>query len=243
MKTATQAKGFRMRKIKNFQILIFSCLIIFSAAAAVYSSGTIAALVFDGNYGYKPLFIFILSILIFYIFTIAIFRAFLRLFPLKKGDIERDSKDETVYHVYILFFIMCFYPLMRSGFLPFPLLKLLYLCLGAKMGDNSFTGGIIHDPIFVKIGSNCILGQGSLLVPHQIEGEKLSHQPIIIGDNCTIGALSIIFQDVKIGNNSIVAASAVVTKGTIIGDDEIWGGIPAKFIKKNLPTNQVNISS
>ncbi len=227
-----------MRKIKIFQILIFSCLFIICAAAAVYTSSTLTALILDANVGYKDLCVFFLSILIFYVYIILVFRGFLHLFPLKTGYIERDSKDETIYHIYLLFFIMGFYPLMRSGFLPFPLLRLLYLSLGAKMGDNSFTGGIIHDPIFVKIGKNCNLGQGSLLVPHQIEGDKLSHQPIIIGDNCTIGALSIIFQNVKVGNNSIVAASAVVTKGTIIGDDEIWGGVPAKFIKKNLPVPQ-----
>lgn len=227
-----------MRKIKSFQILIFSCLFIACAAAAVCTSHVLTTLILEADVGYKALSVFIFSVFMFYIYIILVFRGFLCLFPLKAGYIERDSRDETIYHIYLLFFIMGFYPLMRSGFLPFPVLRLLYLCLGAKMGDNSFTGGIIHDPIFVQIGANCNLGQGSLLVPHQIEGDKLSHQPIIIGDNCTIGALSIIFQNVKIGNNSIVAASAVVTKGTIIGDDEIWGGVPAKFIKKNLPFPQ-----
>ncbi len=200
-------------------------------AAGVLTGFTVT---FIANMGkYESIFVGILAIIAYYGYLIVFFRLFLRIFPLPTGYIEKDSRLETIYHIYLLFFIIGFYPLMRSGFLPFPLVRLLYKSLGAQMGDNSFTGGIIHDPIFVKIGKNCNLGQGSLLVPHQIEGDKLSHEPIIIGDNCTIGALSIVLQDVKIGNNCVIAAAAVIKKGTTIPDNEIWGGVPAKFIKRN----------
>ncbi len=47
-----------------------------------------------------------------------------------------------------------------------------------------------------------------------------------------IGAKSIILPGVKIGNGSIIAAGPVVLKKTKIGSNEIWGGVPAKFIKK-----------
>lgn len=45
-----------------------------------------------------------------------------------------------------------------------------------------------------------------------------------------IGGFSIILKGVAIGENSIVAAGSVVSKD--IPDNEIWGGIPAKFIRK-----------
>ena len=32
-----------------------------------------------------------------------------------------------------------------------------------------------------------------------------------------------------------MAAGALVLGGTIIGEHEIWGGVPAKFIKKTKP--------
>lgn len=51
---------------------------------------------------------------------------------------------------------------------------------------------------------------------------------INIGDNCFIGARSIILPGVTIGNNSIIAAGAVVNKDVPSG--EVWGGIPAKYI-------------
>lgn len=52
-----------------------------------------------------------------------------------------------------------------------------------------------------------------------------------IGDNVRVCCGGIVIGDVKVGNNSIVAAGAVVTKD--IPDNEIWGGVPAKYIKSN----------
>lgn len=54
--------------------------------------------------------------------------------------------------------------------------------------------------------------------------------PVSIGDHAFIGAGSIILKGVQIGNNSIVGAGSLVTRR--IPANEIWGGNPAKFIKK-----------
>lgn len=59
---------------------------------------------------------------------------------------------------------------------------------------------------------------------------SINHASIIIGDDVFIGARSIITKGVKIGCRSIIAAGSVVVCD--IPSDEIWGGNPAKFIKK-----------
>ena len=38
--------------------------------------------------------------------------------------------------------------------------------------------------------------------------------------------------DSHIGDGAIIAAGALVLKNTQIGPGELWGGVPAKFIKK-----------
>jgi acetyltransferase-like isoleucine patch superfamily enzyme len=108
---------------------------------------------------------------------------------------------------------------------------LIYLALGAKLGRNTYTAGIICDPIFVTVGDNTILGQDSILAPHAIEGEKLGHHPIHIGNNVTVGGRVVILNDVTIGDGAIVGVGAVVTKGTRIGPREVWGGVPARLIR------------
>jgi acetyltransferase-like isoleucine patch superfamily enzyme len=54
-------------------------------------------------------------------------------------------------------------------------------------------------------------------------------QPIYIGKNAWIASKATILKGVTVGDNAIVAASAVVNKS--IPANEIWGGIPAMFIK------------
>ncbi|NDV42642.1 acyltransferase [Muricauda sp. 40Bstr401] len=55
-------------------------------------------------------------------------------------------------------------------------------------------------------------------------------KPVVLKDDCFIGAHSIILKGVTVGERSIVGAGSVVTKS--IPDGEIWAGNPAKFIKK-----------
>ena len=74
----------------------------------------------------------------------------------------------------------------------------------------------------VQIGSHCSLYSNST-----IDSKK---GKIILKKNCKIGTHSTIMPNVTIGENSIAAAYSFVTKN--IPDNEIWGGIPANFIKK-----------
>lgn len=54
--------------------------------------------------------------------------------------------------------------------------------------------------------------------------------PVIIKKGAFIGTGSIILKGVEIGENVVVAAGSIVTKN--IPKNELWGGNPAKFIKK-----------
>ena len=55
-------------------------------------------------------------------------------------------------------------------------------------------------------------------------------KPVHIGDCVFIGARSIICKGVNIGDRSIIGAGSVVVKD--VPSDEMWGGNPARFIKK-----------
>jgi len=53
---------------------------------------------------------------------------------------------------------------------------------------------------------------------------------VTLKTGCCIGANAVILPNVIIGRNSIIGACSVVKHGTIIPDDEIWCGNPAKKI-------------
>jgi len=87
------------------------------------------------------------------------------------------------------------------------------------------------DPIFTRAGDNTIIGEDSCLYAHAIEGGHLSHKRIVLGNNVTIGAKSILMPGIEVGDASIIASGSVMLKNTMVGKNEIWGGNPARFIK------------
>ncbi len=60
--------------------------------------------------------------------------------------------------------------------------------------------------------------------------ENRKTAPIHIGNHAFVGARCIIGKGVSIGEHSIIAAGSVVVKD--VPADELWGGNPAKFIRK-----------
>lgn len=88
----------------------------------------------------------------------------------------------------------------------------------------------------IVIGNNVIMANNVVIVDHD---HKLAHKGIVdgltsslvvIGDNVWIGANAVILKSVTIGEGAVIAAGAVVNCD--VPAHEIWGGIPARKIKK-----------
>ncbi len=88
---------------------------------------------------------------------------------------------------------------------------------------NIQDGTVLHclyEKSVIEIGDNVSIGHNVV-----IHGAWIS-------ENVLIGMGSIILDNVVIGKNSIIAAGAVVLAGTVIDPGCIWGGVPARFMKK-----------
>jgi hypothetical protein len=225
-----------MRKIRPAQIAVFLTLFFIALALAVATTAGLLGRLPLGDF--RGVTLVAAAIGFVYVYGIAIYRLFLKAFPLLPGEIEPDSPQEFIYHVYLLFYLLLFYPVLRSGIVPVPIMRAVYLGLGAKLGPNTFSSGIIMDPPFVEIGSNSLVGQYALVVPHAIENDRLSHSPVRIGNNVTIGAHAVVMGGVEIGDDALIAVGAVIRKGARIGAGEVWGGIPAR--KLDSPATKAN---
>lgn len=118
-----------------------------------------------------------------------------------------------------------------------------------QMGDDCtvwFNAVLRGDVHYIKIGDRTNIQDGSCL--HTLNGVA----PVVIGNDVTVGhsvtlhgctiddgALigmgSTILDFAHVGRGAIVAAGALVLKNTVIPDGELWGGVPAKFIKRVNP--------
>lgn len=97
---------------------------------------------------------------------------------------------------------------------------------------------VAHDANVV-IGKEVMIGAGVKIYTtdfHSVDFEdRIDHVNtksgnVWIKDGAFIGADSLILKNVTIGEKSVIAANSVVTKD--VPDLEIWGGNPAKFIRK-----------
>ena len=113
-----------------------------------------------------------------------------------------------------------------------------YRLLGMKTGENTLVGGTIMDPCLTEIGDNCTMGLYSVIYCHIHDYEKgtISIDPVKIGNNCVIGAGSIIMPGVVVEDDVKIAAGAVVPSGQVLKKGKTYGGVPAREIKTKKKT-------
>lgn len=106
-----------------------------------------------------------------------------------------------------------------------------------SINSNSCIGAADGGQIF--IGNNVIIAQNVVLraSDHEFAGIQIPIKEqghtggkIIIGDDCWIGANSVVTRNVTIGNHSIVGAGSVVTKD--VEPFSMVAGVAAKLLRK-----------
>ena len=114
------------------------------------------------------------------------------------------------------------------------------------MGDHCtvwFNAVVRGDVNYIKIGNRVNIQDGSCLHTLYKKAAIEIGDDVTIGHNVTlhgctvkdcalIGMGATVLDDAVIGEGAIIAAGALVLKGTQVGAGELWGGVPAKFIKK-----------
>ena len=100
------------------------------------------------------------------------------------------------------------------------------LILGKNFDIGEFT--YINSNFKVEIQDNVQIGSHCSIYSHSTIDSKKGK--VTLEKNCKIGTHSTILPNVVVGENSIIAAYSFVTNN--IPKNELWGGIPAQFIKK-----------
>ena len=117
------------------------------------------------------------------------------------------------------------------------------------MGDECsvwFNAVVRGDVAPVTMGNRVNVQDGAVVHVTNKIGPTVIEDDVTIGHNatvhactlkrgCLIGMGAVVLDNAVVGEGAVVAAGALVLGKTIIGDHEIWGGVPAKFIKKTSP--------
>ena len=88
------------------------------------------------------------------------------------------------------------------------------------------------NPSGIHIGQGTLVAFGAVILSHDLA--RVLHTDTYIGQNCFIGAHSIILPGIRIGDGCIVATGSVVTKN--VEPNSIVGGNPARVIRSGIRT-------
>ena len=117
------------------------------------------------------------------------------------------------------------------------------------MGDECsvwFNAVVRGDVAPITIGNGTNVQDGSCVhVTHETGPTHIGNY-VTIGHNVTVHACTIhdgaligmgatLLDGCEIGEGAVVAAGALVLQNTKVGAHEIWGGVPAKYIKPTRP--------
>lgn len=103
------------------------------------------------------------------------------------------------------------------------------------LGERTFINknSIIISMNNIEIGDDVLIADHVSIYDHDhdILNKKIYRtNPVVIKNNVWVGSHSVILKGVVIGENSVIAAGSIVVKS--IPSNQVWGGVPAKFIKE-----------
>jgi acetyltransferase-like isoleucine patch superfamily enzyme len=113
---------------------------------------------------------------------------------------------------------------------------------GSSVGDYSFIGCAGG----VTIGSNVLMGQRVSFhsqnhnfkdVTRPIREQGVTNAQIVVGDDCWLGAGTIILAGVEIGAGSVIAAGSVVSRS--FGPNSVVAGVPARLVRLRDGTDDI----
>ncbi len=166
----------------------------------------------------------------FLLATVVTLKILRTLVPFQEGTFSREAEPSRFY-VWKLHQFLALTNLFihyQNSLLPPPIRKFFSRLLGAKMGKGLISiGGVICDPYLIEIEENAMIGRDTLLIPSQLTQDNLTMRRIVVKSGAVVGARSVILPGVTVGKGAMIKAMSLVPEGTVIGDYEIWGGIPA----------------
>lgn len=129
--------------------------------------------------------------------------------------------------------------------------KFIYLLAGRRMsvllwffrrqgikigaGCNIYSNICTTEPYLVEIGKNTTISNDVQILTHDSSIGKVLPQhtdlfgKVVVGDNCFIGARSILLPGVKIASNVIVGSGSVVSK-SVLEEFSVVAGNPARVV-------------
>jgi non-ribosomal peptide synthetase-like protein len=113
------------------------------------------------------------------------------------------------------------------------ILPFIYRMLGMKVGKNVH----IETDRFgafdlISIGDRSSINEDASILGYGVKNGYLALKPTVIGQNCFIGARSVLAEGAKMENGARITDLSMVPADQVIPENETWEGSPVQFISR-----------
>ena len=122
---------------------------------------------------------------------------------------------------------------MLNPLLGTPFFSAYLRLMGCKVGKHAFIETTLFGEFdLVKIGDYTALNYDVVLQNHLFEDRIFKSSRLVIGNNCSIGNMSVVLYDSEMGDGSSVASLSLLMKGETLPQHSHWEGIPIRRISQ-----------
>ena len=111
--------------------------------------------------------------------------------------------------------------------------NIYYQMMGCKVAKGAqINSPSVNDCFMVEIGAKTVIGGSAVINGHLFERDGIHLSKVRIGAKVVIGTMAQINPGCIVGDGAVIASKAVLPKFTEVPPGEVWGGIPAKCIRR-----------
>ncbi len=168
------------------------------------------------------------------IFTAAIFLQIIKLMHKpREGFFPRDYKDKDFRYWSLRATVKKFAIWLSHNFWV-PWLDLLaYKLFGVKVQGKVALFDAWVDTEFIKLGKNCTVGQGSVIMGAMLTRDWLIIKTTVLEDNTVVGGYSIVSPGTIIREGTVLGGGSATMVGQELESGWVYMGLPAKKFKEN----------
>lgn len=116
---------------------------------------------------------------------------------------------------------------LLSPLLGTPFFNIYLRMMGCKIGKHVYMGTTLFSEWdLVNIGDYSALNEGVVIQNHLFEDRIMKSSYLKIGNECSIGNMSVVLYDSEIGDRTNVQSLSLVMKGDNLPENTNWEGIP-----------------
>jgi len=103
--------------------------------------------------------------------------------------------------------------------------------MGCKVGRHGFIETTLFGEFdLVEVGDHVALNHDVVIQNHLFEDRIFKSSRLVIGDNCSVGNMSVILYDSEMGEGSSIGCLSLLMKGESIQPHTQWEGIPIQHL-------------